>query len=275
MSNLDFFIAVVPAIILHEVSHGWVAYLFGDPTAKEQHRLSLNPVRHVDPFGTLILPALLVVSHLPAFGYAKPVPVNVSRLRKPRAQSLYVSLAGPAMNLLLVGLSWAIAHPQVYAASGGYYIRTVWIFKVGYYFGLVNLLLAAFNLIPIPPARRLGDHRALHSDAPPAELLPLPDVLPARRHGAAHRQLAGVPLGPGVRPPRAVVDQPPRLEAHRARRSLVDRPGDGLGALGAGRGHRRELRRVGAQLARSGADRRERLDDQPGDVVLERRRSGV
>src|SRR5271155_4295370 len=96
-----FYIAMVPSIILHEVSHGWVANFFGDPTAKNAKRLSLNPMRHIDPFGTILLPAVLVALHFPPFGYAKPVPVNTSRLRKPRQQSLYVSLAGPAVNIVL------------------------------------------------------------------------------------------------------------------------------------------------------------------------------
>ncbi len=152
MNNYYFFIAVVPAIVLHEVSHGWVANFFGDPTAKAQHRLSLNPLRHVDPFGTILLPALLLISGLPAFGYAKPVPVNVSRLRKPRTQSLYVSLAGPVMNLLLVGLSWAVARADTVAKLGNSVeLHSLWVFNACLYFGLVNLLLAAFNLVPIPP----------------------------------------------------------------------------------------------------------------------------
>ena len=99
-----FYIALVPSIILHEVSHGWVANFFGDPTAKNAKRLSLNPMVHIDPFGTILLPALLISFGLPLFGYARPVPVNTSRLRKPRQQSLYVSLAGPLMNIVLSGI---------------------------------------------------------------------------------------------------------------------------------------------------------------------------
>lgn len=152
MSNWDFLIAVIPAIVLHEVSHGWVAYAFGDPTAKDAHRLSLNPLRHLDPFGTIILPALLIFSGLPAFGYAKPVPVNVSRLRKPRVQALYVSLAGPVMNLLLVALSLFVARlDTTQHFANGVTVHSIWLFNACFYFGLVNLLLAAFNLIPIPP----------------------------------------------------------------------------------------------------------------------------
>src|SRR3979490_1576266 len=93
---------VVPSIILHEVSHGVVALWFGDDTAKRAGRLPLNPIPHIDPFGTIILPAVLTLSGAGAFGYAKPVPVNVERLRRPRNQGLLVSLAGPVTNLLLV-----------------------------------------------------------------------------------------------------------------------------------------------------------------------------
>jgi Zn-dependent protease len=146
-----FFIALVPSVVLHEVSHGWVANHFGDPTAKDAHRLTLNPLRHVDPFGTILLPALLLISHLPAFGYAKPVPVNISRLRKPRQQSLYVSLAGPLVNVVLssIGLLICKLSLPVIDFTGNYTISPL--FKIGEALGLVNLILAAFNLLPIPP----------------------------------------------------------------------------------------------------------------------------
>lgn len=145
MSNLYFILAIIPAIVLHEVSHGYVAYLCGDPTAKESHRLTLNPLRHIDPVGTVILPALLIVSGLPAFGYAKPVPVNISRLRKPRTQSLYVSLAGPFTNILLAALSYAVFKVAYH------FPHDIVVLQAAAYFGLVNIFLAAFNLLPIPP----------------------------------------------------------------------------------------------------------------------------
>jgi Zn-dependent protease len=146
-----FYIALVPSVILHEVSHGWVANFFGDSTAKDAKRLSLNPARHVDPFGTLLLPALLLAVHLPPFGYAKPVPVNVSRLRKPRRQSLYVSLAGPLMNIILSAIGLLICKQAVTSNLGNLYISNNLLFNIGYAFGIANLLLAAFNLLPIPP----------------------------------------------------------------------------------------------------------------------------
>src|SRR5580692_6808128 len=96
-----YFIWLVPSVTFHEVAHGYVANYFGDSTAKDQHRLSLNPLRHVDLFGTILMPALLIISGLPAFGYAKPVPVNIGRLRNPRKQEIWVALAGPAVNVVL------------------------------------------------------------------------------------------------------------------------------------------------------------------------------
>jgi Zn-dependent protease len=146
-----FFIALVPSVVLHEVSHGYVANHFGDPTAKEQHRLTLNPLRHIDPFGTVLLPALLLISGLPAFGYAKPVPVNISRLRRPRQQSLYVSLAGPLVNIILSAIGLLICKFSVTTIAGQVYISNdIW-FNIGEAVGLVNLVLATFNLLPIPP----------------------------------------------------------------------------------------------------------------------------
>jgi Zn-dependent protease len=148
------YIALLPSIILHEVSHGWVANFFGDPTAKNAKRLSLNPMRHIDPFGTILLPALLVALHFPAFGYAKPVPVNTSRLRKPRQQSLYVSLAGPAMNIVLSAIGLFLCdRAGAHLADGYVYYHSgdSLLFNIGYSLGIANLLLAAFNLLPIPP----------------------------------------------------------------------------------------------------------------------------
>jgi Zn-dependent protease len=149
-----FYIALLPSVILHEVSHGWVANHFGDPTAKNAHRLTLNPLAHIDPFGTVLLPALLLLVGLPPFGYAKPVPVNISRLRKPRQQSLYVSLAGPAVNIVLsaIGLYLcARAHPDIVITPNGIAYVPSTLFNIGYALGISNLLLATFNLLPIPP----------------------------------------------------------------------------------------------------------------------------
>lgn len=143
--EIYFFIALIPSIVLHEVSHGYVAYLFGDPTAKEAHRLSLNPMRHIDPFGTILLPALLIISGLPGFGYAKPVPVNVNRLRHPRQQALWVGLAGPFVNVVLSAVGYGICEFALHETS------SYDLLLFGIALGLSNLLLATFNMIPIPP----------------------------------------------------------------------------------------------------------------------------
>lgn len=144
---------LVPSIILHEVSHGAVAYLFGDDTAKRAGRLTLNPLPHIDPVGSILLPALLAISGAPPFGYAKPVPVAVNRLRSPRNQGLLVSLVGPAVNIVLsataaLGLRFAFSIPAINAAlqSQGPLLPRVLVD-----FGFINAILAAFNLIPIPP----------------------------------------------------------------------------------------------------------------------------
>ena len=144
MNYLYYLLAIVPSIVLHEVSHGWVANYYGDPTAKQQGRLTLNPLKHIDPFGTVLLPALLIFSGLPMFGYAKPVPVNVSRLRKPRKQSLYVSIAGPLVNILLSAIGFVVC-------KYGLRVNNELIINISASFGIANLTLAAFNLIPIPP----------------------------------------------------------------------------------------------------------------------------
>jgi Zn-dependent protease len=145
MSYWLYFVCLIPSVVLHEVAHGWVANFFGDPTAKEQHRLTLNPLRHIDPFGTIIMPALLIFSGLPAFGYAKPVPVNPGRMRNPRKQVLWMALAGPAVNIVLSAVGFAICEYAIHVSlSQGE-------FNVGEALGLVNLVLAAFNLLPIPP----------------------------------------------------------------------------------------------------------------------------
>ena len=149
--NYYIYIALVPSVILHEVSHGWVANLCGDPTAKDAKRLSLNPMRHIDPFGTILMPALLIALHFPPFGYARPVPVNTSRLRKPRQQSLYVSLAGPFVNIVLSAIGLLLCDQAVTNVAGNVLVTNNTLFNIGLALGISNLLLAAFNLLPIPP----------------------------------------------------------------------------------------------------------------------------
>ena len=138
-------IPLVIAIVLREVSHGWVANAFGDSTAKQLGRLSVNPVRHVDPIGTLALPLILAVSGAPVFGWAKPVPVVAARMRRPRRGMVLVALAGPGINLLLalitafvLGIIAPFEPPR-------------FLFDNLSNFMVINLFLAVFNLLPLPP----------------------------------------------------------------------------------------------------------------------------
>jgi Zn-dependent protease len=144
------FCVLVPSIILHEISHGYVANAFGDDTAKRAGRLSLNPAVHVDPVGTLIVPALLSLGSVGFFGWAKPVPVNTARLRSPRNQGVVVSLAGPAVNAVLAaifGLAFVHFSRADVLASGRFSTGA----QILFYASLVNVGLCAFNLIPVPP----------------------------------------------------------------------------------------------------------------------------
>ena len=150
-----FFGCLVVAVILHEVSHGVVAYWLGDDTAKRAGRLTLNPVPHIDPFGSILLPLMGALSGLPVFGYAKPVPVNPAQLRHPRRDMVWVSLAGPATNLLLMAVA-ALAARAIYSGGGvlpGAIDQSTSdvLLEIVFIFALVNLLLGLFNLLPIPP----------------------------------------------------------------------------------------------------------------------------
>lgn len=148
-------VPVLAAIVFHEVAHGAVAYLLGDPTAARHGRLTLNPLPHIDPFGTVILPAFLLLAPYllgtPAFvfGYAKPVPVDVRRLRHPRRDSVLVALAGPATNLVLAAVS-ALALAAL--PAGGEPTSLVGGLRQMAIAGLsINCVLAVFNLLPVPP----------------------------------------------------------------------------------------------------------------------------
>jgi Zn-dependent protease len=147
------FLVLIPTIILHEIAHGVVAYWCGDDTAKRAGRLSLNPLRHIDPIGSVLLPILLIVTTGSAFGWAKPVPVNIGRLRHPRNQAVLVGLAGPATNLLIAAAAGAVIHaavtPQMYFATSINQWPLGW--EIVFFVGYINVVIAAFNLIPIPP----------------------------------------------------------------------------------------------------------------------------
>lgn len=145
-----FFAAAFPAIVLHEVSHGYAARLLGDPTAERAGRLSLNPLRHVDPFGTLLLPALLALAGWPVFGYAKPVPINPHFFKNYRWGMLLTGLAGPATNFVIAvvaGLAFRLLAPLGPMQSGVGALVVSYLYFLVY----VDLLLMFFNLIPIPP----------------------------------------------------------------------------------------------------------------------------
>jgi Zn-dependent protease len=145
--------ALVIAIVFHEVAHGFVAKLLGDPTASEQGRLSLNPIRHVDPMGTLIVPGALALLGGPVFGWAKPVPVNAARLDNPRFGMMAVAAAGPGSNLFLAALG-AIGLGLLYRAIGlpedGDVVALTAYASLTTFLS-INIFLALFNLLPIPP----------------------------------------------------------------------------------------------------------------------------
>jgi Zn-dependent protease len=139
---------IVIAITFHEAAHGFVAHRLGDNTAFQLGRVSFNPLRHIDPFGTLILPGVLMLSHSPfLFGYAKPVPVNFRNLNHPRLDMVWVALAGPATNIILA-LTVAFAFHALPLAPDNAAQWTADNLKNAF---LINIVLAVFNMLPIPP----------------------------------------------------------------------------------------------------------------------------
>jgi len=158
LAGVMLFVALIPAIIIHEYCHGKVAELLGDKTARFAGRLTLNPIPHIDPFGTIILPLLMVISGSPiVFGWAKPVPINPYNFKDPRKGMMYTGMAGPASNLVMAAIAGLIVRAGLFA-----YIPIVETFLV--YFSLINILLGVFNLIPIPP---LDGSRILSGLLPP------------------------------------------------------------------------------------------------------------
>lgn len=136
-------VALVFSIVIHEVAHGYASYRLGDPTARDANRLTLNPLAHIDPFGSILLPAMLVFMNSPVlFGWAKPVPFNPAYFRNVKKGTMIVGAAGPAANLvlaLIAGILFRLFTP------GG----IIGLFLV--HMCLINVILAVFNLIPIPP----------------------------------------------------------------------------------------------------------------------------
>ncbi len=157
---------ILTAITLHEVAHGWAARSCGDRTAEAQGRLSLNPINHVDPVGTVILPGLLLLSGAPfLFGWAKPVPVDPSRFKHYRADWVKVAAAGPAANFtmaLLWGLLGVLTLQLAMNTGGNIYAE--WLLKMANFGVLFNIVIGVFNLLPIPP---LDGGRVLVNLLPP------------------------------------------------------------------------------------------------------------
>jgi Zn-dependent protease len=145
------------AITLHEVAHGWTARLFGDRTADMLGRLSLNPLRHIDPVGTVLVPGVFLAMSLPVFGWARPVPVAVNAFRRPRLAAFLVAVAGPATNFLMA-LMWCGVLAVVLRAQGALTLRaqsalTVnsWVVLMAQAGIVANVVLGLLNLLPIPP----------------------------------------------------------------------------------------------------------------------------
>ena len=141
-------IPIVFAITIHEVAHGWAAKFFGDRTAEAQGRLSLNPIRHIDPIGTVLVPLLMLWLGGFLFGWAKPVPVNPRYMRNPRGNMVWVSAAGPSANIVMAVI-WAFLMMLTQRADFG--IAGDWIQQMAGVGIFINVMLAVFNMLPIPP----------------------------------------------------------------------------------------------------------------------------
>lgn len=144
--KLTLFAVLLLSLSIHEAAHAWAADRLGDPTARLLGRLTINPVAHIDPIGTLLLPGIAILTGLPIIGWAKPVPVNLHQLRHPRRDFMYIAAAGPASNLLqavlIAGAAWLMFPSGLERSLTGLLLLQA---------TFLNVLLALFNLIPVPP----------------------------------------------------------------------------------------------------------------------------
>jgi Zn-dependent protease len=197
-------VALLFAVSLHESAHGLVALACGDTTARDLGRISLNPIKHLDPVGSVVVPALLALAGAPVFGWARPVPVDLSRTREPRTANLLVSAAGPLSNVLLAVISGVVVlllRDQVSGELGSSALGIVLLLAL--FSVLVNVALAIFNLLPIPPLDGFGVLESLL----PRALYPVARLL--RRYGMLVLLLvvmSGV-LGQILGPPRRAILQ--------------------------------------------------------------------
>lgn len=159
------------AITVHEAAHGWAALKLGDPTAYQLGRVTLNPIAHIDPIGTIIFPLLMIVMRSPIlFGWAKPVPVNPLNLRNPRRDNLLISAAGPLSNLSVACLAFLgiiilkSLSPEAFVEKGILFHLISGISSILYWTIMINVILAVFNLIPVPPLDGSGVLMGLLSD---------------------------------------------------------------------------------------------------------------
>jgi len=148
-----YFGCLIVAVILHEISHGIVALFFGDDTAKKAGRLTLNPIPHLDPFGSVILPAFGAITGIPVIAWAKPVPVNPNQMRNPRRDMLWVGLVGPFTNFALMFGAVFVARSIYQGMEAPPFALEDFplTFQIAFTFALTNLFLGVFNLLPIPP----------------------------------------------------------------------------------------------------------------------------